>query len=103
MEIKNIWFEFDEWDSGYDEYDECFDVHFDLNDGTRWCASFFTYENILSLSKKNQVTGEALGGRYFYSPQAILISKVDKELIISVLKDIMHTYPNLSEVFTKVE
>lgn len=46
MEIKNIWFEFDEWDSGYDEYNENFDVHFDLNDGTRWCASCYT--NFLS-------------------------------------------------------
>lgn len=46
MKIKNIWFEFDEWNSGYDEYDENFDVHFDLNDETRWCASCYT--NFLS-------------------------------------------------------
>ena len=42
MEIKNIWFEFDVREDGYDENDENADVQFELSDGTKWCATFFT-------------------------------------------------------------
>lgn len=102
MEIRSIWFEFDEWADCYDEYDENFDVHFELSNGTKWCATFITYQNLISISKKNQLTGEYLSGRYFYADKPIFISKINKQLIISVLNDIIQTEKDLSYVFTKI-
>lgn len=102
MEIKNIWFEFEEWADGYDEYDENSDVHFELSDETKWCAAFYTYQNLLSISKKNQATGECLAGQYFYADKPIFISKMNKELIISTLNDIIKSEKDLSCVFTRV-
>ena len=52
MYIKNIWFEFEEWTGNYDENDENADVHFELDDGRKWCSEFFTYQNLISLSNK---------------------------------------------------
>lgn len=101
MHIRNIWFEFEEWKDNYDENDENADVHFELDDGTKWCAEFFTYQNLISLSKKNQETGECLAGEYFYADKPIFISKMNKELISSVLNDIIKTAPDLEAVFTR--
>lgn len=102
MEIKNIWFEFEVWTDDYDEYDESSDVYFELNDGTKWCTTFITYQNLLSISKKNQVTGECLAGQYFYADKPIFITKMNKELIISILNDIIKSETDLSYVFTRI-
>ncbi|MCH5184520.1 MAG: hypothetical protein J1F64_00200 [Oscillospiraceae bacterium] len=103
MEIKNIWFEFEAWENGYDKDDTNSDACFELSDGTKWCASFFTYRNLSSLSKKNRVTGECLSGQYFYADKPIFISEMSKELIISVLNDIIQTETDLTCIFTKVD
>lgn len=103
MKIQNLWFEFEAWANGYDETDENADVHFELEDGSKWCASFFTYQNLLSLAKKNQQTGENLSGQYFYADKPIFIAKMEKELIVSILNDIIQHEPDLSSVFTKID
>ena len=103
MKIQNLWFEFDEWANGYDETDENFDVRFELEDSSKWCASFFTYQNLLSLARKNQQTGELLSGQYFYADKPIFIAKMEKALIISVLNDIIQHELDLSNIFTKID
>ena len=100
--ITKIWFEFDEWTDKHDEDDENADVHFELADGSKWCASFYTYRNLFSLSEKNRNTGENLSGKYFIADKPIFISSINKELIISVLNDIIANETDLSSVFTKV-
>ena len=100
--IAKIWFEFDEWLDKYDEDDVNADVYFELTDGTKWCASLYTYQNIFSLSEKNCNTGENLSGKYFIADKPIFISAMNKELIISVLNDIIANETDLSSVFTKV-
>lgn len=109
-EIFDVWYEFDEWENGFDLYDENADVHFSLSDGSRWCASFYTYENLNSLVKKDRVTGESLGGKYFLADKPIFIEKMDRELIVAVLGDIIDKYWNckersrvLSSIFTRVD
>ena len=111
MQFYDVWYEFDEWENGFDEYNESADVHFSLSDGSRWCASFYTYENLRSLVKKDAASGECLGGRYFYADKPIFIEKLDKELILAVLRDIIGEYGNsvhdlpkvLSDIFTRVD
>lgn len=103
MEIKNIWFEFEVWADGYNENDENSDIYFELSDGTKWCATFITYQNLLSISKKNYTTGEYLSGQYFYADKPIFISKMSKELIISVLNHIIQTETDLTCAFTRID
>ncbi|MDE7364905.1 MAG: hypothetical protein K2N27_08525, partial [Ruminococcus sp.] len=61
-----------------------------------------TYQNLFNLSKKNQLTGEYRSGQYFYADKPIFISKMSKQLIISVLNDIIQTETDLSCAFTKI-
>ena len=85
----------------YNIYDYNIDVIFELSDGSCWSATFFTYENLLSLRKRYQETGECLAGKYFYADKPIFISKIDKELIKDVIKDIL--YKGGTDAFTKLE
>ena len=95
--IASISFESDEWSEPFDENDSNMDVVFALSDGTKWYAAFFTYQNILSLSKKNKTTGEYLNGLYFCATDMVLIEKLTKENIQKVLhemikEDAVHVY-----------
>lgn len=101
MKIKNIWYEFEEWSEEVDQEDCNADVIFELQDGSKWCASFYTFQNLLSLSRKNSITGECLSGTYFYVDKPIFISKMDKTIILSVIKDALQN-DLLSYMFTKV-
>lgn len=108
MEIIDIWYEFEEWAEEIDMNDCNSDVVFQLSDGSKWCATFFTYQNLLTLSNKNQNTKECLSGQYFYADKPIFISKMEKSVILSVINDIItNELENNKElipcVFTRVE
>lgn len=75
IKIKSIWFESDNWVEPFDENDCNMDVIFELNNQTKWVATFFTYQNILTLSQKNKITGELLDGLFFCATDMILIKK----------------------------
>lgn len=102
MKITKIWFEFDEWENGFNEDDDNSDVNFELDDGSKWCAEFFTYKNLITISQKNRHTGECLAGQYFQSNKAIFISKMNKDLIVSVLNEIIQNERDLTSVFTAI-
>lgn len=88
-ELADILFEFDNWRGGHDENDENADVIFELNDGSLYCGTLFTYQNLLTLAKRNRVSGECLFGKYFYCDKPVFIEKMDKPTIISVINDII--------------
>ena len=102
MKIRNLWFAFDAWQDGFNPENCNADVHFDLPDGSRWCASFYTYQNLLHLAQKNRETGECLSGQYFYADKPVFIDRMTKERIIAVICDILAEVRNPETVFTKV-
>lgn len=87
--IKSIWYEFDNWSDSLDVEDSNSDVIFELEDGCKWVASFFTYKNIETLRKKNQSTGECLCGKFYCSSDMILILTMSKELIQQVIQQMV--------------
>lgn len=91
MKIKSIWYEFDGWNmtDSFDREDLNTDVIFELDNGSRWVVSFFTYKNIETLQKKNKNTGERLNGKYFCSTDMVLISFISKELIQEVINEMI--------------
>jgi hypothetical protein len=56
--------------------DDNTDVIVTLADGARYVASFFTYENIESLRRRNQETGECSAGKYFWASNMVLIDRL---------------------------
>ena len=87
--IKSIWFEFLDSQDSTNRFDSNSDVVFELNDGSRWGATFFTYQNIETLRKKNQQSGECLNGSYFCAEAMILVSEMSEEVIGAVLQEML--------------
>ena len=87
--IDKIWIEISDT-QGSINYSDCnSDVIFELNDGSKWMATFFTYKNIETLRRKNQLTGECLNGTYFCATDMILISEMSEKVIRSVLQEML--------------
>ena len=87
--ITSIWFESDNWADPYDSFDCNMDVVFTLDDNTKWVATFVTYNNIETLRRKNNTTGECLKGRYFCATDMILVESADQEVIRLVIEDMV--------------
>lgn len=87
--IQKIWYEFMELQDAIDRFDCNSDVIFELSDGSKWSATFFTYKNIETLRKKNEQSGECLDGTYFCAADMILISEMSEEIIRAVLEEIL--------------
>jgi hypothetical protein len=70
----SIWIEAEEWAVGeWTPIDDNSDVIVTLENGERWMATFFSYQNILSLAEKNRHSRECLGGKYFVAKEMILV------------------------------
>ena len=89
LSIKSIWFKFLESQDSIDRFDSNSDVVFELNNGSKWGATFFTYQNIETLRKKNQQSGECLNGSYFCAEAMILVSEMSEEVIGAVLQGML--------------
>lgn len=90
LEIKEVWIEYENIsDKPTDFADTNTDVTVSFSDGRRFAATFITYKNISSLSKKNNGTGELLSGRYFVGSYMILIENCKRDLIESVINDLI--------------
>jgi hypothetical protein len=87
--IESVWYEFEDRAEPHNENDDNSDVIFELNDGTKWVATFFTIQNIMSLCKKNKKTGECLNGIYFCSTDMIIVEQLNRELILKTLQDLI--------------
>src|ERR671916_1270078 len=86
----SIWIEAEEWAEGeWTPADDNSDVIVTFETGERWVATFFSYQNILSLAKKNRGTGECLSGKYFVATDMILIDEVSRERIEEVVADLL--------------
>lgn len=87
--IKNIWYEFLAAEDFFNRFDDSSDVIFELDDGSKWAVTFFTYKNIETIRKKNQLTGECLGGTYFCATDMVLISELSEDTIKKVLQEML--------------
>ena len=86
----SIWIEAEEWAPGeWTPADDNSDVIVTFQNGERWVATFFSYQNILSLREKNRETGECLGGKYFCATDMILADEVSRERIEEVVAEML--------------
>lgn len=88
--LCSIWIEAEQWaEVNRNEENNNPDVIVKFDDGSEWIASFFTYQNIISLSEKNEKTGECLNGDYFWASDMILVKKISRDAIERVIKKLI--------------
>jgi len=86
----SIWIEAEHWAPGeWTPSDDNTDVIVTFENGARWVATFFSYQNILSLASKNRDTGECLDGKYFVATDMILVDEVTRQRIEEVVAELI--------------
>ena len=86
----SLWIEAEEWlPEDWTPVDTNSDVHVAFENGTRWVATFFSYQNILSLAEKNRTTGECLRGKYCWATDMILVDEVSRTRIEEVVAHLL--------------
>src|SRR5262249_32714919 len=87
----SIWIEAEQWETGeWTPSDDNTDVVVLFEDGSRWVATFFSYQNVSSLAEKNRATGECLGGKYFVATDMILVDEVTRQRIEEVIEELLN-------------
>jgi len=90
MESYYIWIEAEQWSQGeWDPTDCNSDVMVSFEQGAKWVATFFSYQNILSLAKKNQKSGECLNGKYFWATDMIMVDELSRERVEEVVSHLI--------------
>ena len=89
--IRSIWISLES--KGFITAEEALDQNTDvvvtLTTGERYVATFFTYQNICTLTQKNRSTGEWLNGKYFWASDMLLIASIDRASIEQVIEDLI--------------
>jgi hypothetical protein len=86
----SIWIEAEEWADGeWTPTDDNTDVIVTFENGKRWVATFFSYQNIPSLSEQYRQSGECLGGKYFVATDMVLVDVVSRERIEAVVAEML--------------
>jgi len=91
--INNIWIESEHKSSvveGFTELNDNSDVIVTFENNDRYVATFFTYQNIEYLRKKNKETGELLNGKYFCATDIIIIDSIQRKNITDVIQDLIN-------------
>jgi hypothetical protein len=65
------------------------DVIVILEDGHKYTASFFTYAYIDHMRIRNRMSGEFLGGKYFWGKNMVVVESCSPEVISPVVKHII--------------
>ncbi len=87
-----IWIEAEQWIPGaWNPEDDNTDVIVTWEDGSRWVATFFSYQNVQTLSEKNRRTGESLSGAYFWASDMILADQVSRQRIEQIIEELIKT------------
>jgi hypothetical protein len=90
--IKTIWIESEDKGpiiGGQLYTDDNSDVIVTFSDDKKYVATFFTYDNVKTLTEKNKRTGELLGGKYFWASDMILVDRIDRDTIEKVVYDLI--------------
>ena len=99
----SIWIEAEEWAAGeWTPSDDDSDVIVTFENGDRWVATFFSYQNITSLAEKNRQSGECLAGKYFVATEMILVDEVSRNRIEEVVANLIEE-DDLKTYFTRCE
>lgn len=78
------------------------DVFVDLKDGSRWSATVFTVAEVERLMETWAGSGEALGGRYFWVSDGLIVREPGIDSMTDVIAGLIET-DEFSAVFQRLE
>ncbi len=85
-----LWIEAEEWAPGeWDPADDVTDAIVTLADGTRWVASFCTFDHIAQLRANCAESGECLSGKYLWASDLILVDDSSRSSLEAVVRDLL--------------
>ena len=103
MQAYEIWIEAEHWSPGqWVPRNANSDVVVTFADGSRWTATFVSYDNVSAMRLKNQETGECLAGRYFWAADMVLVDEVTRNRIEAVVQDLISA-GEFEAAFTSVD
>jgi len=76
-------------DNFYNDEEENTEVIVFLSNGEKYTASFFSFENILQLRMKFQMTGEYLAGSYFFLNNLVLVEDCSTQTVRKVVEHLI--------------
>jgi hypothetical protein len=92
MQPYTIWIAAENWAPGqWNPEDDNSDAIVTFQDGSRWGATFFSYQNIGTLVERWKLSGECLSGKYFWASYPILVDEVSRARIEEVIADLLAT------------
>lgn len=90
MTSYTIWIEAERWSSSIWTPDDAnSDVIVTFADGTRWVATCFSYQNIATITAKNQSSGECLGGTYYWASDMLLVDAIQRSHIERIVQHLL--------------
>jgi hypothetical protein len=75
----------------WDPEDDNLDVEVHLDDGRRFCPTFFTPRNLQTLLDGHRASGEFPAGRYFFASDLIVIERLTREAIREALEALVQS------------
>lgn len=88
-------------DESYDCTNENTDVIVALENGEKYIATFFSYDNIASLRTRHKLDGSFLDGKYFWMKSMVLIDDCCRKSIERVVLHLIDE-GDFREVFLKI-
>lgn len=104
MLIKEIWIESEDKGAiigGELETNDNSDVIVTFLDGTRFIATFFTYQNIEHLRNKNRNTGEYLSGKFFWASDMLIVDEINRNEIEEIISHLI-SKDDFNSIFKKI-
>lgn len=65
------------------------DVIVELTNGEAYAASFFTYDNLREVIRKNKLEGTCLHGKYFWVESMVFVEDCSREIIWEIVNDLI--------------
>ncbi|MFJ7666563.1 hypothetical protein ACIQXI_05610 [Lysinibacillus sp. NPDC097195] len=97
----HIWIEAENWSEGeWDIENTNLDVIVTFPNRSKYLASFFTYQNVISLTERYKETGENMEGAYFSASDMVLIDIASRERIYQLI-DYLIDNDTFKSVFTR--
>ena len=79
MDDFSVWISAETWAPGeWQPANNATDVMVTLSDGTRWTATFCSYQYVDTLRVKYAADGECLGGRYQWMVNMVLVEDTSR-------------------------
>ena len=73
-----------------DPLDDNVDVEVSFDDGKKYVLTFFTINNVHTIMSRHALSGESMGGNYFWCCDMIIVRRLDDVTIRGAIEDMLN-------------